>query len=66
MKLYYYPGACSMAKRPARPTKHRAPALPQARGGGPSALDRNLLNRNLNRQTRKVLGKHYRAKYGVK
>jgi hypothetical protein len=55
-----------MAKRPARPAKYRAPALPQARGGGPSGLDRNPLNRNLNRQTRKVLGKHYRAKYGVK
>ncbi len=55
-----------MAKRPARPAKHRAPTQPQARGGGLSGLDRNPLNRNLSRQTRKVLGKHYRAKYGVK
>jgi hypothetical protein len=52
----------AMAKRSgpsAKPIKHRAPAPPQ--GGRPFAL-----NPNLNRQTRKILSKHYRAKYGVK
>jgi len=39
------------------PAKSKAPA----RGRNPFAL-----NQNLNRQTRKVLGKHYRAKFGVK
>ena len=55
-----------MAKRPAKPARSPAPARPQARGVGPSGLNRTALNSNLNRQTRKVLGKHYRAKYGVK
>ena len=55
-----------MAKRPAKPARSRAPALPQARGGGRSGFNRTALNPDLNRQTRKVLGKHYRAKYGVK
>ena len=51
-----------MAKRPiAKPTKHRVPAPPQAKGRHPF-----ILNANLNQQTRKVLSKHYRAKYGVK
>lgn len=51
-----------MAKRSgpsAKPIKPRVPAPPQ--GGRPFAL-----NPNLNRQTRKILSKHYRAKYGVK
>ena len=53
---------CIMTKRPAaRPAKHRVPAPPQAKGRHPFTL-----NRNLNQQTRKVLSKHYRAKYGVK
>ena len=55
-------GKLAMAKRSgyaAKPIKHRAPATPQ--GGRPFAL-----NPNLNRQTRKILSKHYRAKYGVK
>jgi len=43
----------------AKPIKHRVPAPPP--GGRPFAL-----NPNLNRQTRKILSKHYRAKYGVK
>jgi len=52
----------AMAKRSgpsAKPIKPRVPAPPQ--GGRPFAL-----NPNLNRQTRKILSKHYRAKYGVK
>lgn len=52
----------AMAKPPAaKPVKHRAPAPLRALGGRPFAF-----NPDLNRQTRKVLSKHYRAKYGVK
>ena len=48
-------------------TKRAAPKPPganlpvRAKGRNPFAL-----NARLNRQTRKVLGKHYRAKFGVK
>ena len=51
-----------MTKRPdAKPEKHRAPAPPQAKGRRAFTL-----NPRLGQQTRKVLSKHYRAKYGVK
>jgi hypothetical protein len=49
-----------MAKQPA--PKPLAPALPKpAKSRNPFAL-----NPNFNQQTRKMLGKHYRAKFGVK
>ena len=55
-------GTQEMSKRStAKPAKRRIPAPPQAKSGHAFTL-----NPNLNRQTRKVLGKHYRAKYGVK
>ena len=51
-----------MGKRSApKPPAPRAPAPRQAQG--PRAF---ALNPNVNRQTRKMLAKHYRAKYGVK
>ena len=46
---------------PPRTDRPRSSALPPEKARRPL-----VLNRNLNRQTRKVLGKHYRAKYGVK
>jgi len=51
--------ARTMKKRPPQPSAPRAGAPPPGRR--PFEL-----NRNLNRQTRKMLAKHYRAKYGVK
>jgi hypothetical protein len=49
-----------MAKQPA--PKPAAPAPPvHAKSRNPFAL-----NPNFNQQTRKMLGKHYRAKFGVK
>jgi hypothetical protein len=49
-----------MAKRAApKPPGGKTPARGKTRN--PLAL-----NAQLNRQTRKVLGKHYRAKFGVK
>ena len=44
---------------PPKPPKRVAPA--PAKSKNPFAL-----NPNFNQQTRKVLGKHYRAKFGVK
>jgi hypothetical protein len=44
------------------PPKSSKPALPApAKSRNPVAL-----NPNFNQQTRKMLGKHYRAKFGVK
>ena len=48
-----------------------ATRTPNAKKPGPQPLPapgRNpfALNAEINRQTRKVLGKHYRTKYGVK
>ena len=49
-----------MAKQSA--PKPARPALPEpAKSKNPFAL-----NPNFNQQTRKLLGKHYRAKFGVK
>lgn len=52
---------------PAAMTK---PALPKLQKPAPpaSAKSKNpfALNPNFNQQTRKMLGKHYRAKFGVK
>lgn len=51
-----------MSKRSTtKPAKRLVPAPAQAKSGHSFTL-----NPNLNRQMRKVLGKHYRAKYGVK
>jgi hypothetical protein len=50
-----------MAKRQVtKTTRQRIPAPPTKAGLAPA------LSSTLNRQMRKVLGKHYRAKYGVK
>lgn len=49
-----------MAKRSPSKPPQRAPA-PRAKGAKPFAL-----NPRFTQQTRKMLGKHYRAKYGVK
>ena len=49
-----------MAKNKTKEPRSRAPA-PKAASRNPFAL-----NAEFNRQTRKVLGKHYRAKFGVK
>jgi hypothetical protein len=50
-----------MAKRQVKKTtRQHIPAAPAKKG---PAL---ALNSALNRQMRKLLGKHYRAKYGVK
>jgi len=43
------------------PPKLPKPAVPVTRSKNPFAL-----NPNFNQQMRKVLGKHYRAKFGVK
>ena len=55
-----------MPRRFSNLAKLRAAARPRVPGGGTPARGRNRLNPDLTRQTRKVLGKHYRAKYGVK
>jgi hypothetical protein len=44
---------------PLKPLKPATPAPPKSKN--PFAL-----NPNFNQQTRKMLGKHYRAKFGVK
>ena len=46
----------------------RSPPKPPGSKAPAPAKSRNpfTLNRNLARQTRRVLGKHYRAKFGVK
>ena len=44
---------------PPKPLKPATPAPPKSKN--PFAL-----NPNFNQQTRKMLGKHYRAKFGVK
>ncbi len=46
---------------PPRAARPRAQAPPQPKDGR-----RLALNRNLGQQTRRLLAKHYRAKYGVK
>jgi hypothetical protein len=51
----------SSKQSPVKSAKRRLPAPPAAKSGHSFTL-----NPNLNRQMRKVLGKHYRAKYGVK
>jgi len=47
--------------------KHPSPQLPRAKTPAPPK-SRNPLaqNRTLTQQSRRVLGKHYRAKFGVK
>jgi hypothetical protein len=50
-----------MAKRPATKTARQRTPPPPVKTGPALAL-----NSALNRQVRKMLGKHYRAKYGVK
>ena len=44
---------------PPKPPKRAAPAPAKSKNSF-------ALNPNFNQQTRKVLGKHYRAKFGVK
>jgi hypothetical protein len=49
-----------MAKR--NSARARVPRAPAPARGAPGLVR----NRNLQQQTRKILSKHYRAKYGVK
>jgi len=47
------------------PPKPPTPSAPAARVA-PKSRNPFALNPNFNQQTRKLLGKHYRAKFGVK
>lgn len=54
------PSTVMTKKTLSKPAKPAKPAVPARRGASPAR------NPNLNQQTRKILGQHYRAKYGVK